>query len=458
MAAVVVGLPDFGQAGAPAATSVSVKEEAFKPIITRSVAANRIAEIPSYTHELGNDVNWLEFGMESRTRYEYRWDDYGSLDLLTDDALVTRNLLYVGIKHALDPFRLVAEMEDSRRFMSDRIDNPSLEDHWEPLQAYGQLYFDDVFGTAPFSLSFGRMAFDAVDRRLISRNRNRNTINAFDGLRLRLGDEVAPWEVDLFATRPVERTLGGIDSLDKSSGDAMFYGITGYWRKWSPNIVLEPYWLWLDQDQFLGLPLSKNLHTFGLHAYGQWGSEKAWDYDLSVAGQVGSAQELDQRAWAAHVETGYTFANAWKPRLALWLNYATGDRDPDDGSNQRFDPLFGASYAFYGYTSYFSWQNTINPALRLSFAPSKSIKCEICHRGIWLDSANDVWGKAARRDKTGGSGSYVGQETDARIGWQVCKNFDIDIAYAHFFPGSFVEQSGASPQSDFVQIAATVRF
>lgn len=158
------------------------------------------------------------------------------------------------------------------------------------------------------------------------------------------------------------------------------------------------------------------------------------------------------------METGYTFANAWKPRLALWLNYATGDRDPDDGSNQRFDPLFGASYAFYGYTSYFSWQNTINPALRLSFAPSKSIKCEICHRGIWLDSANDVWGKAARRDKTGGSGSYVGQETDARIGWQVCKNFDIDIAYAHFFPGSFVEQSGASPQSDFVQIAATIRF
>jgi hypothetical protein len=117
------------------ATSVSVKEEAFKPIITRSVAANRIAEIPSYTHELGNDVNWLEFGLESRTRYEYRWDDYGSLDLLTDDALVTRNLLYFGLKHVLDPFRLVAEMEDSRRFMSDRIDNPSLEDHWEPLQA-----------------------------------------------------------------------------------------------------------------------------------------------------------------------------------------------------------------------------------------------------------------------------------------------------------------------------------
>ncbi|NDH69672.1 MAG: hypothetical protein EBY22_17605, partial [Gammaproteobacteria bacterium] len=37
------------------------------------------------------------------------------------------------------------------------------------------------------------MAFDAVDRRLITRNRNRNTTNTFDGFRLRLGDETLPW-------------------------------------------------------------------------------------------------------------------------------------------------------------------------------------------------------------------------------------------------------------------------
>ena len=35
---------------------------------------------------------------------------------------------------------------------------------------------------------------------------------------------------------------------------------------------------------------------------------------------------------------------------------------------------------------------------------------------------------------------------------------DIDLAYAHFFPGSFVNATGASPQSDFVQIAGTLRF
>ena len=68
-----------------------------------------------------------------------------------------------------------------------------------------QLHFDDVIAGQPFSLSFGRMAFDWVDRRLISRNRNRNTISAFDGLRLRLGDETAPWEMEAIAVRPVDR-------------------------------------------------------------------------------------------------------------------------------------------------------------------------------------------------------------------------------------------------------------
>jgi hypothetical protein len=66
-------------------------------------------------------VKWLDFGLESRTRYEYRWNDYSTPGLITDDALVTRNLLYLAVKGPLDPLRLAVELEDSRRFLSDRI-------------------------------------------------------------------------------------------------------------------------------------------------------------------------------------------------------------------------------------------------------------------------------------------------------------------------------------------------
>jgi hypothetical protein len=428
---------------------------AFKPITTRSVAANRIAEKPDYAHSFSDDVNWLDFGLESRTRYEYRWNDYSTPGLLTDDALVTRNFLYLGIKNALDPLRFGVELADSRRFLSDRVDNPNIENELEVLQAYVQLHFDNVIGDAPLNLSFGRMAFDWADRRIISRNRNRNTISAFDGLRLRLGDENAPWEIDAIAVRPVDRN---VEDLDESSDNATLYGIAGYWRGWSPHVVLEPYWLWLDQDETRGIPIQRDLHTFGLHAFGQWGKKSAWDYDLSLAGQWGKTQGRDHRAWAAHIESGYTWSTAWKPRLGFWLNYASGDQNATDGSNERFDPLYGATYAFYGFTSYFALQNIINPSVRLSFAPAKKLKCELIHRAIWLASDTDAWVRGLRRDNTGGSGTYVGQETDVRLVWQVCKNFDIDLAYAHFFPGSFVNATGASPQSDFVQIAGTLRF
>jgi len=442
-------------AGEPTQPTPTRVEVGLKPITTRSVAANRVAERPEYAHSFSDEVSWLDVGLESRTRYEHRWNDYSSLGLITDDALVTRNLIYLGIKNAIDPLRFSFELEDARRFLSDRTDNPNIENELELLQAYAQLHFDHVIGDAALSLSFGRMAFDWADRRLISRNRNRNTITAFDGLRLRLGDETAPWEVDAIAVRPVDRD---IDDLDESSDNATLYGLAGYWRGWSPHLVLEPYWLWLDQSDSRGIPVQRYLHTVGLHAFGQWGDKSAWDYDLSLAGQWGETMGDDHRAWAAHLESGHTWSTAWKPRLALWFNYASGDDSAQDGSNERFDPLYGATYAFYGYSSYFSWQNMMNPAVRLSLQPAKKLKCELIHRAIWLASDTDTWVRGLRRDRTGSSGDFVGQETDVRLVWQVCKNFDLDLAYAHFWPGSFVDSTGRAPQGDFIQIAGTLRF
>ena len=446
----VLGIAGFGFLGMPQADSAP-----FKPVITRSVAANRIAEKPDYAHSLSAELSWLEFGLESRTRYEYRWNDYSTPGLITDDALVTRNLLYLAVKGPLDPLRLAVELQDSRRFLSDRVANPNLETGFEFLQAFAQLRFEDALARQPLSLSFGRMVFDWADRRIIARNRNRNTLSAFDGFRLRLGDENAPWEIDAIAVRPVDRN---VDDLDESTDNATLVGIAGYWRGWSPHLVLEPYWLWFEQDDNRLVPIQRDLHTFGLHAFGQWSEKSAWDYDLSLAGQWGETQGQAHRAWAAHAEVGRTFSSAWKPRLALWFNYASGDQDATDGRHERFDPLFGATYAFYGYSSYFAWQNMINPALRLSFAPAQNFRCEIMHRAFWLASDTDAWVRGLRRDRTGTGGDFIGQETDIRLVWQLGKNFDLDLAYSHFWPGGFVASTGAAPPGDFMQIAATLRF
>ena len=89
------------------------------------------------------------------------------------------------------------------------------------------------------------------------------------------------------------------------------------------------------------------------------------------------------------------------------MNYASGDRDPTDGVQQRFDPMFGANFAFYGYSGYFSWQNLMDPAVRFSVQPTERLRAELIYRSYWLASDKDAWVRGLRIDPTGNSGARV---------------------------------------------------
>lgn len=431
-------------------TTAAAPTGVLKPFVTKAAAANRIASVPDYVSAFEEELDWLDFGIDSRSRFEFRDQDYRTTDLLSESLFHQRSLVYLGVHDLLGPLNLATEFEDSRRGLSDRPESSNEQNHTELLQAYGELRFDDALGGEPVSLRLGRMAFDAVDRRLIARNRYRNTISAFDGARLRIGEENSPIEWDAFALRPVNRS---VDGLDESGEESLLYGVTGYVRTFSPRVLIEPYWLLSDQATGGG----KQLHTGGVHTFGRIGTTD-WDYDFDFAGQWGESGGLDHQAWAAHAEVGHTWDHPWKPRLGGWLNFASGDRDPADAQSGRFDPLYGATFAFYGYSGYFSWQNIVNPALRLSFQPMDQVKCEVIHRAIWLASDRDAWVRASRVDATGGSGGYVGQEIDLRAAWQLTEHLEIEAVYSCFFPGGFVEATGPAPESHFGYLAATLRF
>ena len=426
-------------------------EVAPAPYTTRSPAADRVAARPVYVEPQER----FEFGVESRTRCERRRYDYTTQDLLVDDALVTRNLLYVDWRPRSERFGLVAEIDDSRRFFSEREVNPNIENDLEPIQVYGQVRFDDFAGGERLTLAVGRMTFDWVDRRLFARNRNRNTINSFQGIRLNLGEEHSPWEVEAIALRPVERS---VDSFDEASDSVLIAGLAGYLRGHSPHFLLEPYWLCFDEDTSVPADERRSYHHFGLHAYGLIGDDTGWDYDFGLITQSGSKGGRSHLAWAAHAELGHTWETSWRPRLSGWMNYASGDRDPDNQRSGRFDPLFGATYTFYGFGSFFSLENLVNPALRLSFSPTETLRCEIFHRGYWLASERDAWVRGLRIDPGGASGRFIGQETDLRLVWQARERLELDLACALFLPGDFVSATGSDPVASFVQLAATLVF
>ena len=122
-----------------------------------------------------------------------------------------------------------------------------------------------------------------------------------------------------------------------------------------------------------------------------------------------------------HVQAGYTLDTAYSPRLALVFDYASGDEDPDDDENNRFDTLYGARRFDYGPTGIYgalARSNLVSPGYTLSLNPREDIQLMVGHRFCWLASDKDAWTTSGLRDNTGDSGSYVGNQAEVRIRWE----------------------------------------
>ena len=106
------------------------------------------------------------------------------------------------------------------------------------------------------------ITIDAVDRRLVARNRFRNSANTFDGVRLRIRDEKPQGLPFFFSTRPVEAREGSFD--DRSREEREFYGAYATLRGSSPALVSEPYYFYLDDVR--NQARERKLHTAAAHA------------------------------------------------------------------------------------------------------------------------------------------------------------------------------------------------
>jgi hypothetical protein len=154
-----------------------------------------------------------------------------------------------------------------------------------------------------------------------------------------------------------------------------------------------------------------------------------FDFDAQTAWQIGTSRasanpadtrDLDHRAAFYHLEAGYTFDTALRPRVQLLYDYASGDDDPSDGENNRFDTLFGARRAELGQTSLFGafWRANVSSfgtRVTLNFNPTLNLITTV--RDFDLASNSDSWGSAGWRDPTGNSGTELGQQLEARLRW-----------------------------------------
>lgn len=448
----------------------------------RSYGTQKETEPPRYVKQLNKtwlkdydalaDIDWLDIGFEYRARFEHRDNDFRRNAQNIDEPLLLRSRAYVGLKNVLDPFRFAIEVQDSRRNHGDydRAYDTRDVNQADFLQAYLELYYkesifgkDDLGNNRPFWVRAGRHAWEAGDRRLIARNEWRNTTNTFQGVRANIGEKKNDWQLEFHAVQPVQRFTKRLDEVDHSQN---FYGVIGNWRRWSQFVTIEPSYFLLKQDgdrveyDSNGLPaalntqINREIHTGGLRVYGVIPGTQ-FDYDASYIKQWGHQDqknaagrvtaELDHDAYAYNAEIGYSFKHPWKPRFSAFYGVASGDKNPTDGKNQRFERLFGFARPWSN-DDYIQMENIRSPKIRLEFEPKLSwlenVKVDTGFSWYRLDSATDRWNAGANlRDTTGNSGRDLGKEFDLRVRFPLNQYASLNLGYAYFWGGDFVKDT-----------------
>ena len=430
----------------------------------QSYSTTRDPDPPKYvkpasrtSYDFLQSATWLDIGMDYRFRYEYREDDIRRPLAGLDDPLLHRTRVYLGVHDVLDPFRFAVEMQDSRRDdgkypLDDRDVN---EFAITRLQA--ELFFKDALRSdplgndRPLSLRYGIQNFEFLDRRLLANNQWRNTANTFLGFRGALGQDANDWSTDLLAVQPLQRDLFG---WDEPIDDRWIYGLIGHWRGWSDFATIEPFYLALDQNEN-DVALDRMVHSPGIRSYGTIG-DSGFDFDLSVIKQVGRDGARDVDAWGGAGEIGYRFQHPWKPRVSAFYGYASGDEDPNDGEDNRFERFYGFGRPWSA-NDYIVFENIRTPKLRVELTPTEKLRMDFGYSWYHLASGTDrSIGAGNARDLTGQSGDEIGHEFDIRSRWQVTKQLELILGYAYFRPGDFIRNAVRPDDTDFAYLEVNI--
>ncbi len=402
---------------------------------------------------------WLRVSGSLRLRWEGIDGQFRSTPRLshTDHLGFQRTILKT--EADFETVAVAAEVMDSRHYggSNNSTLNTSNVNTLDFLQAYAEVRLGES-GEGQHRLRFGRHTIDLGSRRLVARNRYRNTINSFTGASWLWDSEDSSFQA--FWTLPVRRRPGDLPSvvdneveLDNEDVDLQFFGAF-YEREMCHDQKLEVYVYGLFEDE---RSRERMLLTPGFRIR-RPAKRARYDYEYEAAYQFGDIKpngmgsRLDHRAWFQHASVGYTFDCDWTPRVRAAVDYASGDRNPNDGDNGRFDTLFGARRFEYGPTGIYgaiARTNLLSPDLRVMFKPCSEVQVMVAWRGFWLASRKDAWPAARVADPTGGSGRHVGQQVESRVRWDLIKDsVRLEFGAAYLFDGRFQRDATGGQDTD----------
>ncbi len=385
-----------------------------------------------------NDALGLENGFSLSGSHRSRFENLTEslrVGKSENDRILTMRTILNG-QYQADGFSAQLELMDSRQELADAdsIIGTGTVNSLDILQANIGFNFGDEKHT---SIKVGRFTADGGSRRLLARNRYRNTLNAFDGIELRHGFTNES-SLRVLATQVVKRLPSDIASLldneresDESSDAEKFYALETSFPNLFEGISSEFYFYSIrEKDTSKVATRNREIDSLGMR-FRKAPSPGQHDWEIESVYQFGERRsstaasnvtDLDHQAYFQFFMLGYSFDIPSRLRVLFEFDYASGDSDPLDQDSGRFDSVHGVTtFAFgpVGLYGVFSRSNIISPGLRATFNPSSNLNIMASYRHFWLAQAKDSLGRTGLRDVTGNTDRYLGQHLELRARWDV---------------------------------------
>ncbi len=382
---------------------------------------------------------WLQFGVEERLRLE-GFSGSGFIPQHNDSYLLNR--LRVGMILKPRPWlKVVAQVQDARSVLEQPPPGPPNNVRWDLKLAYAQ--FGDP-EAQPVSISVGRQTIDYNDT-IIANSEWRNQARSYDGVVANV--HVEKFRAAVFAASVVQPQLDGISHHQEGNN---IYGAYTWITGILPKSSIEPFALWRVAPS---VAVEASDHKFGRldeEAYGlrvKGNGLANVDYRAEAIVERGSAGSNGIRAWATTEAAGYTLRSVrWRPRLFAGYDFASGDKNPSDGSHGTFDAMYPTAHDRFGIADQFGWQNIIAWRGGLTLVPHRRWSVTAQYLNLWLASGRDgiynSSGGLLLRDATGKSGRHIGEEFDSYTWYEINRQVRMGAGVGRILPGEFIAKAG----------------
>ena len=264
--------------------------------------------------------------------------------------------------------------------------------------------------------------------------------------------------MDGWVTRPV---VVDADAFDERDDDALFAGLH-YANGSCPDLRWDAHLLHLARDRatWLGVTDDETRWTVGLRADGPFRGTR-FDWDAEAAYQFGDFGGETISAGMVTAEVGWKpRGTCFEPRIAVGADWASGDDGPGGGL-QTYDQTFPTGHLWFGYADLVGRQNVTAARLTATAKPGPqwTVRADL-HR-FWRSSEDDAAynaGGGVLRAPSGSGERDLATEVDVTIKFSPDRHWDLEAGWAHAFAGSFLEETGAHDDVDFLWLSAAFTF